>query len=139
MAVEEDGRHLPALLRSICIAALANIVSLALAAFLFERFTITLWWFVFAVVLFTILTVALRGIVLAMVSRFTRAYTIVGGLALTYVALLLTDLATVEGGFSIHGWGTWLGVTVMVWGAGVAHGEVDHQAPPEVPPVRRRP
>lgn len=127
---------MPALLKSVLIAALANIVSLAFAAWLFERFTIKPGWFVFAVVLFTVLTVVLRSIVLTMVSRFTRAYRIVGGLVLTAVALLITDRAIPgEGGFSIHGWGTWIGVVLIVWAAGIAYGEVDHQAPPEVPPV----
>ena len=128
---------MPALLKSILIAALANIVSLVVAAWLFENFTVKVGWFVFAVVLFTALTVFLRGLVLNMVSRFTRAYTIVGGLVLTYLALVITDRATPGGGFSIEGWGTWLGVTVIVWAAGIAYGEVDQHAPPEVPPVER--
>lgn len=127
----------PALVKSIALSALANIVSLGLAAWILERFTIKLGWFVLAVVLFTVLTVVLRGIVLSMVSRFTRAYTIVGGLILTYAALVITDAATPEGGFSIHGWGTWLTVTLFVWAASIAYGEVDHHAPPEVPPVTR--
>lgn len=125
------------LLRSTALAALANILSLGLAALLFKQFTIKLGWFIFAVVLFTTLTVLLRGIVLALVSRFTRAYTIFGGLVLTYLALVITDAATPEGGFSIHGYGTWIGVTLLVWSAGIAYGEVDQHAPPEVPPVRR--
>lgn len=126
-----------ALLKSIAISALANIVSLGLAAWLLDRFTIKFGWFVFAVVLFTTLTVVLRGIVLAMVSRFTRAYTIIGGLILTYAALLITDAATPGNGFSIRGWGTWLMVTLFVWAASIAYGEVDDHAPPEVPPVSR--
>jgi len=129
--------HVLALLKSIAISAVANIVSLGLAAWLLERFTIKFGWFVFAVVLFTVLTVVLRGIVLTMVRRFTRAYTIIGGLILTYAALVITDRVTPEGGFSIHGWGTWVGVTLIVWAASIAYGEVDHQAPPEVPPVSR--
>lgn len=124
-------------LRLAALAAAANIVSFAVAAWVFDRFTIKLGWFAFAVVLFTILTVVLRGVVMSTVSRFTRAYTIIGGLVLTYVALLITDAVTPEGGFSIWGWGTWLGVTLIVWAASIAYGEVDHQAPPEVPPVRR--
>lgn len=124
-------------LRSAALAAAANIVSLAFAAWVFDSFTIKIGWFVFAVVLFTILTVVLRGIVLRTVSRFTRAYTIVGGLVLTYLALLITDAVTPEDGFSIWGWGTWVGVTLVVWAASIAYGEVDDHAPPEVPPVRR--
>ncbi len=125
------------LLKSIAISAIANIMSLGFAALVLRQFTIKLGWFVFAVVLFTVLTVLLRGVVLTTVSRFTRAYTIVGGLVLTYVALVVADAVTPEGGFSIHGYGTWTGVTLLVWAAGIAYGEVDQHAPPEVPPVRR--
>ncbi len=125
------------MLRSAALAGAANALSLLVAAAVFDAFVITAGWFVFAVVLVTVLTLLLRGIVLALVSRFIRAYTIVGGLVLTYVALVITDGITPEGGFSLHGWGTWLGVTLMVWSAGIAHGEVDQHAPPEVPPVRR--
>lgn len=124
------------LLRSIAISAVATTMSLGLAALVFERFTIKLGWFVFAVCLFTTLTVLLRGVVLRVVQRFTRAYTIIGGLVLTCLALVVADAATPGGGFSIDGFGTWIGVTLLVWAAGVAYGEVDHQAPPEVPPVR---
>lgn len=127
----------PALLKSIAISAIITTMSLGLAALLFAQFTIKLGWFIFAVVLFTTLTVLLRGIVLTTVRRFTRAYTIIGGLVLTSLALVITDAATPDGGFSIDGYGTWIGVTLMVWSAGVAHGEVDKHAPPDVPPVRR--
>ena len=123
--------------RSAVLAAAANIVSIAFAAWVLPGFTIKLGWFAFAVVFFTILTLVLRGIVMNLVSRFTRASVIVGGLVLTYLGLLITDRATPAGGFAIEGWATWLGVTVMVWAASIAYGEVDQHAPPEIPPVRR--
>lgn len=124
-------------LRSAALAAAANIVSIAFAAGVLPGFTIKIGWFAFAIVFFTILTLVLRGIVMSLVSRFTRAYTIVGGLVLTSFGLFITDRATPDGGFTIEGWATGLGVTVIVWAAGVAYGEVDQHAPPEVPPVRR--
>ena len=123
--------------RSAALAAAANIVSIAFAAWVLPGFTIKLGWFAFAVVFFTILTLVLRGIMMNLVSRFTRASVIVGGLVLTYLGLLITDRATPAGGFAIEGWATWLGVTVMVWAASIAYGEVDQHAPPEIPPVRR--
>ncbi|MFI5426239.1 hypothetical protein [Aeromicrobium sp. UC242_57] len=89
-------------------------------------------WFVVAVVLFTALTVLLRGIVIRTVDRFARGYTILGGLVLTMLGLVLTELVVPESGFYIDGWGTWIGVTLIVWAAGVAYGEVDTK-----PPVRR--
>ena len=118
---------------SVLISAAANTASLGLAAWLFDHFDITWGWFVAAVVLFTALTVLLRGVVTRTVNRFARGYTIVGGLVLTALALALTDWVVPATGFSIEGWGTWIGVIVIVWAAGVAYGEVDHQAPPEAP------
>ena len=120
-----------AVAKSIIISAAANTVSLAVAAWIFDHFEIEFGWFVVAVVLFTALTVALRGFVNTSVNRFMRGYTIVGGLVLTLLGLALTDLLVPSDGFSINGWGTWLGVTVIVWAAGVAYGEVDTAAPPQ--------
>lgn len=119
----------PTVVKSIAISAAANAVSLALAAWIFDRFDIRFGWFILAVVLFTALTVVLRGIVVSTVDRFVRGYTIVGGLVLTLVGLALTEVAVPERGFSIEGWGTWIGVTLIVWAAGVAYGEVDSNAP----------
>ncbi|MET1038933.1 MAG: hypothetical protein ABW075_11705, partial [Aeromicrobium sp.] len=116
--------------KSLAIAAAANTASLAFAAWIFGRFNIQLGWFVVAVVLFTVLTVVLRGVVVSTVNQYARGFTIVGGLVLTSLVLVLTEVAVPEDGFSIHGWGTWIGVTLIVWAAGVAFGEVDSAAPP---------
>ncbi|NRQ49882.1 phage holin family protein [Aeromicrobium stalagmiti] len=120
---------MPDLLKSIAISAAANAVSLGFAAWIFDRFDIRFGWFLVAVVLFTALTVLLRGIVVNTVNRFARGYTILGGLVLTFLGLLLTEVVVPESGFFIDGWGTWLGVTLIVWAAGVAYGEVDSSAP----------
>ena len=115
---------------SIAVSAAANAASLAFAAWVFDRFDIRFGWFLVAVVLFTVLTVVLRGVVVGTVDRFARGYTIVGGLVLTLLGLLLTDAVVPHDGFAIDGWGTWVGVTLIVWAAGVAYGEVDTKAPP---------
>lgn len=115
--------------KSIAISAAANTVSLAFAAWIFDQFNIRFGWFVVAIVLFTALTVILRGIVVNTVNRFARGFTILGGLVLTLLGLALTDLVVPEDGFAIDGWGTWVGVTLIVWAAGVAYGEVDSSAP----------
>jgi hypothetical protein len=114
---------------SIAISAAANTVSLGFAAWIFDRFDITVGWFIVAVLLFTALTVVLRGVVVSAVNRFARGFTIFGGLVLTLLGLELTDLVVPSDGFAIDGWGTWLGVTLIVWAAGVAYGEVDTKAP----------
>lgn len=118
-----------ALLKSVAISLAANAASLALAAWIFDRFNIQFGWYVVAVVLVTLLTVALREVVIGTVNRFARGYTILGGLVLTWLALALTDLVVPHSGFSIDGWGTWIGVTLIVWAAGIAYGEVDKKAP----------
>jgi hypothetical protein len=119
-----------ALLKSVAISAAANAASLALAAWIFDGFNIQFGWFLVAVVLFTALTVVLRGVVINMVNRFVRGYTIAGGLVLTWLGLMLTDLVVPASGFSIEGVGTWIAVTLIVWAAGIAYGEVDTAPPP---------
>ena len=123
---------MPAVAKSVLISVLANAASLTLAAWLFDGFSITWGWLIAAIVLFTVLTVVLRGVVTRTVAKFARGYTILGGLVLTYLALFLTDLA-VPSRFEIHGWAAWIGVPLIVWAAGVAYGEVDQQAPSETP------
>ena len=121
-----------ALLKSVAISAAANAAALAVAAFFFDRFNIEFGWFVVAVILFTALTVVLRGVVISTVNRFARGYTIAGGLVLTWLGLMLTDLVVPASGFAIEGVGTWIGVTLIVWAAGIAFGEVDTAPPPRL-------
>ena len=118
-----------ALARAAAICAAANALSLGVAAWVFDRFEVQPGWFVAAVALFTVLTMALRGVVVSTVNRFARGYTIAGGLVLTLLVLVLTEVAVPRDGFSIDGWGTWVGVTLIVWAASVAFGEVDNAAP----------
>ena len=130
-----DGmRPLPT---SLLVAALANTGSLGLAAWLLDGFDVRRWWFVLAVVLFTVLAVALRRTVANVVPRFVRGSAIVAGLVLTVAALGITDAAVPARGFSLEGFWTWVAVTVMVWAAGVAYGEVDQEAPADAPAVER--
>ena len=119
---------------SILTAALANAAALALAAFLLDGFNIEFGWFVAAVILFTVLTVALRRVTGRFAPMLARTSAIAGGLVLTAVALVITDLVVPHSGFSIDGAWAWGISIVLVWAAGVAYGEVDGQAPPNVPP-----
>jgi hypothetical protein len=118
-----------ALARAAAICAAANAASLAFAAWVLDGFEVRIGWFVVAVALFTVLTVALRGFVVSTVNRFARGYTIAGGLVLTLLVLTVTEVVVPRDGFSIDGWGTWVGVTLIVWAASVAFGEVDDKAP----------
>ncbi|MET0468949.1 MAG: hypothetical protein ABWZ87_09415 [Aeromicrobium sp.] len=121
---------------TIVTAALANALSLGVAAWLLDGFTLTLGWWVAAVVLFTVLSVVLRTLALRVLgSRWVRVYTIAGGLALTAIALVLTDVIVPSPGFDIDGWASWGVATLIVWATGVAFGEVDHHAPASTPGV----
>ena len=53
----------------------------------------------------------------------------------TAAALVLTDAVVPRRGFDLEGPWTWAIVILVVWAAGVAYGEVDTQAPADVPPV----
>lgn len=120
---------------SLAMSALAYGIALTVAAWLFDSFRVEPWWLVAAVVIYMALSVALRRLVLFTVDRFVRGYTIVGGLVLTFVALWLTDLLVPRGGFDLEGLWTWIGVTAIVWAAGVAYGEADSTAPAGTPGV----
>ncbi|TCI95918.1 phage holin family protein [Aeromicrobium sp. IC_218] len=119
------------ILTSALASALVNALSLGLAAWLFGV-SMSVGGFVLAVVLFTALWVGMRYAVRRWRVPYVRAYTVPGGLLLTFVALLLTDWVSSHQGFEIEGWGTWIGVTLVVWAAGIAYGEIDDQAPQRV-------
>lgn len=107
--------------------------ALTLAAWLFNGFRAEPLWLVAAVVVFMVSSVALRRVVVNTVDRFVRGYAILGGLALTFVALMLTDWLVPGAGFDIDGGWTWAGATAIVWAAGVAFGEADTTAPAGTP------
>ena len=118
---------------SLTLSAVAYGSALTLAAWLFDGFRAEPLWLIAAVVVFMVSSVALRRVVVNTVDRFSRGYTIVGGLVLTYFALTVTDWLVPGGGFDIDGGWTWAGVTALVWAAGVAFGEADTTAPAGTP------
>lgn len=130
-----DTRTMQSIGRSLAIAALANIGSFGLTAWLLDGFDIRLGGFVAAVVLFTALAVGLRRATTTMAPRLARPSAVIGGLVVTAAALVLTDAVVPRRGFDLEGPWTWAIVILVVWAAGVAYGEVDTQAPADVPPV----
>ena len=125
-----------ALARSLAISGGVNALSLGFSAWILGgHFNITVGWFVVAVVLLTVLLVVLRSIVMATVPRFARGYTIIAGLVLTGAALGITDAAVPQSGFDLDGPWALAAVTLIVWAASVAYGEVDQQAPADAPSV----
>jgi hypothetical protein len=125
-------RSLPS---SLAVSAFAFGTALTLAAWLFDGFRAEPLWLVAAVAIFMVMTVALRRVLLVTVDRFIRGYTIIGGLLLTFLALVLTDLFVPGAGFDVDGARAWIGVTALVWAAGVAYGEADKKAPAGTPGV----
>lgn len=119
---------------SLAVSAVAYGTAFTLAAWVFDGFRVEPLWLVAAIAIFMALTVALRR-VLTTLNRSARGYTIVGGLLLTFVALWLTDLLVPRVGFDIDGAWAWVGVTGLVWAAGVAYGEADTKAPAGTPGV----
>lgn len=120
---------------SLAVSVLAYGIALTLAAQLFDGFRVEAVWLIAAVVIFMAVSVALRRLVISRVERYVRSYTIIGGLVLTFVELLLTDLLVPRAGFDIDGGWAWAGVTALVWAAGVAFGELDTTAPVGTPGV----
>lgn len=118
---------------SLVLSAVAYGGALTLAAWLFDGFRVEAVWLVVAVIVFMALSVALRRYIVSSFDRYVRSYTIIGGLVLTFVELVLTDLLVPAAGFDIDGGWTWAGVTAIVWAAGVAFGEADSTAPAGTP------
>ena len=123
--------------KSVAMVAAANAISLGIASALLHDLTVNFLGYVIAVVLFTAFSVALKEAIGGTVDTFVRGYTVVGGLVLTWIALMLTDLLVPGNVFAIEGVGTWIGATAMIWAAGIAYGEVDKTAPE--PPQSRIP
>src|SRR5690349_11341911 len=106
-----------ALPRSFAISALVYGIALTVAATLFDGFRVEAVWLIVAVIVFMALSVALQRFIVSSFDRYVRSYTIIGGLVLTFVELLLTDLLVPAAGFDIDGGWTWAGVTAIVWAA----------------------
>lgn len=123
------------ILQSLAFAALANVGSFGLTAWLLDGFTVRLGGFLVAVAVFTVLAVALRRATATLAPHLARPSAVLGGLVVTAVALVLTDALVPGDGFDLHGASAWVVTVLVVWAAGVAYGEVDAQAPADVPPV----
>lgn len=106
---------------------LVNAAVLGFAAWAFDNFTVKPVWFAAAVLAYSLAGFFLRRLPMA------RASAISGGLALTFGALWITTKVVPGDGFDIAGWPAWVGVTILVWAASIAFGEVDRRAPAGAP------
>ena len=94
---------------------LANAIGLIVANLVLDDMRVTAPAFLIDVVIFTVVVGLITPF---MANQFCRRQSAaLGGVALivTLIALIATDL--VSDGFTIHGIGTWLAATVILWAA----------------------
>ncbi len=95
------------------VAVAANAVGLIVAAAVLDGFQLDWSGFILALIIFTVLFALMQPFLANQLRRGGSAA--LGGVALiaTFVALLVTDLAS--DGLDIEGAGTWIAATVIVW------------------------
>ena len=107
------------------LAAAAHGVLFMIAALLFDKFNLSFTGWLIGTLLFTLFTMLLRGVMSSLARKYASSATFVGGLVLTWVGLLLTDLFTPRDDFYLEGAGTWVFVTLIVWAGTVLYDQVD--------------
>ena len=101
------------LLVRLVIAFASNGVGLIVAAAVLDGMSLDATGFVVSVVIYTIVFALLQPFLISVLRRSPAP--VLGGVALiaTLVSLIVTTLLT--DGLSIHGVGTWIAATVIVW------------------------
>lgn len=112
-------------LTRIALALAANGILFLLAAIVFDEFTLSFTGWIIGTVLFSLFTVLLRGAMSALARKYASGATFVGGLALVWVALLLTDLLTERANFNLEGFSTWIYTILIVWIGTIIYDQVD--------------
>jgi len=107
------------------LALAANGVLFLIAALVFDKFSLSFTGWIIGTVLFTVFTVLLRGAATSLARKYASGATFLGGLVLTWVALILTDLFTSGDNFSLRGVGTWIFTVIIVWIGTVIYDQVD--------------
>jgi len=97
------------------LALAANFIALLIAAVVLDRFTIDEISFVWAVILFTAVTLGTGWVVERLLRTHAPAAVGLASLLTTWLALLITDLVSDD--IQIEGIGTWIVATLIVWGA----------------------
>ena len=110
------------LLISALIRLLANALGLIVAASVLDGMRVNAFSFIFAVVIFTLVELLLEPLLREVSSRKLPALRGSLSLVVTFLGLVITDLAS--SGFSIRGISTWLFATVLVWIAALVAGMI---------------
>lgn len=91
----------------------SSAIGLLVAAWLVPGVSVRPWGFLTAVVIFTVAQGILTPFFLKMASRYASAFLGGIGLVSTLAALILASVLT--SGLNIHGIGSWIVATVVVW------------------------
>ncbi len=91
----------------------SSAIGLLAAAGLVSGVSLSALGFIATVVIFTVAQATLSPFFLKMANRYASAFLGGIGLVSTFVALLLASL--LSNGLSIHGIGSWIAATVVVW------------------------
>jgi len=105
------------ILRGTLVALGANAVALVVASTALPGFDLSVLDFPIVLVVFTLLALLVRPIVRSLIREYVPALAIVGSLVAAFVVLVIADL--VLRGLSIHGLGTWVVATLLIWGVGI--------------------
>jgi putative membrane protein len=103
------------LIMRVGLAFVANFIALLIAALVLDNFTIDEIRFVWAVLLFTAVSLATGWAVRRLLREHAPAAVGFASLITAWLALLLTDLLSDH--IQIEGIGTWIIATLIVWGA----------------------
>lgn len=107
------------------LAVAAHGVLFMVAALLLDEFSLSFTGWLVGTLLFTVFTMLLRGVMAALARKYASSATFLGGLALIWVGLLLTELFTPREAFDLEGVSTWIFVTLIVWVGTVLYDLVD--------------
>jgi hypothetical protein len=97
------------------LALAANFIALLIAAVVLDGFRIDEIRFIWAVILFTAVSLATGWLVRRVLREHAPAAVGLAALLTAWLALLVTDL--ISDNIQIEGLGTWIVATLIVWGA----------------------
>jgi hypothetical protein len=105
------------ILRGTLVALGANAVALVVAWAALPGFDLSVLDFPIVLVAFTLLALFVRPIVRSVIREYVPALAIVGSLLAAFIVLVIADIFL--RGLSIHGIGTWIVSTLLIWGVGI--------------------
>jgi putative membrane protein len=105
------------------LAAVANAVTLLIAAAILSRFTIDAAPFIIAVAIFTAAILVFKPVAAEYAGKYAKGFTWFAALVVAWLGLLVTD--ALSDGINIEGFWTWVWATLIVWVADIVYDLVD--------------